>query len=100
MIRPLSSFAVFNVHRRSLIRGNFLVLGSFALSFLLSGFPRSRPTLLMLIPTILAFIGTYDTFRCLRPQHNLHHAGIVLCLVMDMLAICLILFFLFFPYLY
>ncbi len=100
MPRPLSSFAVFNLRRRSLLRGNILVLGSFAASFPLSGFPGTRRTLLLIIPAFLAFYGTFDTVRCMRPQRDLYHAGIVLCLFMDLLAICLILFFLFFPYLF
>ena len=100
MTRPLSSFAVFHLRRRSLLRGNLLVLGSFAASFRISGFPRTRPTLLLIVPAILAFCGTYDTLRCLPPHRSLYHAGIVLCLLMDILAICLILFFLFFPYLF
>jgi hypothetical protein len=99
LTRPLSSFAVFNLHRRSLLRGNLLVLGSFAASFRISDFPRSRATLLLLIPAVFAFLGTFDTLRCVRPHRNLYHAGVVFCLFMDMMAICLILFFLFFPYL-
>ena len=100
MTRPLSSFALFNLHRRSLLRGNLLVLGSFAASFRISDFPRNRATLLLLIPTVLAFLGTFDTLRCVRPHRNLYHAGVMLCLSMDMMATCLILFFLFFPYLF
>lgn len=100
MSRPPSFFAAFNLSRRSLVRGNVLVLGSFAAAFLLSGFPESRATPLLIIPALLATVGTIDTLRCLRPQRDLYHAGIILCLFMDMLALCLILFFLFFPYLF
>ena len=99
LTRPLSSFAVFNLRHRSLLRGNLLVLGSFAASFRLSGFPRSHATLLLLIPAALAIYGMFDTLRCMPARRNLYHAGIMLCLFMDMLAVCLILFFLFFPYL-
>jgi hypothetical protein len=97
--RPLSSFAVFNLRRRSLLRGNILVLGSFAVSFPLSGFPGTRATPLLIIPAVLAFYGTFETLRCMRPQRDLYYAGIILCLFMDLLAVCLILFFLLFPYL-
>jgi hypothetical protein len=100
LLRPLSSFAIFNLRRRSLLRGIILVLGSFAASFPLSGFPGTRRTPLLIIPAVLAFYGAFDTLRCLPPQRNLYHAGITLCLLMDLLAICLILFFLFFPYLF
>ena len=98
--RPLSSFAVFNLRRRSLVRGNLLVLVSFAASFLLSGFPHSRATLLLLIPAALAFLGTFDTVRCIQPRWSFYHGGVILCLFMDILAIYLILFFLLFPYMF
>ena len=98
MIRPLSSFAVFNLRRRSLLRGNLLVLLSFAASFRLSGFPHTRATLLLIVPAALAMLGMFDTFRCMPPHRNLYHGGVMLLLFMDTLAICLILFFLLFPY--
>ena len=98
MPRALSSFAVFNLRRRSLLRGNLLVLSSFAASFRLSDFPRTRATLFLIIPALLAMLGMFDTLRCMQPQRNLYHAGVMLLLFMDMLAICLILFFLLFPY--
>jgi hypothetical protein len=96
--RPLSSLALFNPRRRSLLRGNLLVLGSFAVSFPLSGFPGTRRNLLLLIPAMVALYGTFETARCMRPKQNLYYAGIVLCLFMDLLAVCLISFFLVFPY--
>jgi hypothetical protein len=98
--RPLSSFAVFNLRRRSLIRGNVLVLGSFAASFPLSGFPHTRATPLLIVPTVLAFLGTVDTLRCMQPRRTFYHGGVIFCLLMDVLALCLIIFFLFFPYLF
>jgi hypothetical protein len=100
LTRPLSSLAVFNLHRRSLIRGNLLVLGSFAAAFPLSGFPHNRPTLTLLIPAFLALYGTFDTIRCIQRHRSLYYAGIMLCLFMDMMAVCLILLFLLFPYLF
>jgi hypothetical protein len=97
---PRASFDFFHLNRRSLVRANLLVLGSFAASFYLSGFPGTRRNLLLLLPALLATFGTIDTFRCLTPRRNLYHAGIILCLFMDMLALCLIIFFLLFPYLF
>jgi hypothetical protein len=98
--RPPSSFAVFNLRRPSLLRGNLLVLASFAASFPLSGFPRTRATPLLAIPAVLALLGTIDTMRCMQPRRTFYHGGVIFCLLMDILAICLILFFLFFPYLF
>jgi hypothetical protein len=97
--RPLRSYAVFNLRRRSLVRGNLLVLGSFAAAFRLSDFPRSRATLLLVIPAVIALWGTVDTIRCMQPRWNFYHGGVVLCIYMDLLAIMLILFFLLSPYL-
>ena len=98
--RPLSSFAVFNLRRPSLLRGTLLVLGSFVASFPLSGFPHTRATPLLAIPAVLAFLGTIDTVRCMQPRRTWYHGGVIFCLLMDILALCLILFFLFFPYLF
>jgi hypothetical protein len=98
MSRPLFSRAVFHPRRRSLLRGTLLVVGSFAAAFPLSGFPRSRPTLLLLIPTVLALYGTVDTLRCMQPRWSFYHGGVLLLLYMDLMALCLILFFLLFPY--
>jgi hypothetical protein len=97
--RPLSSFAVFNPRRRSLVRGNLLVLGSFAAAVRLSDFPRSRATPLLGIPALLALVGTFETVRCMQPRWNFYHAGVILCVYMDLMAISLILFLLVSPYL-
>ena len=97
--RPIFSFSVFHLRRRSLLRANLLVLGSFGVSFWLSGFPRTRATLLLAIPAVFAFLGLVETVRCVQPRWNLYHGGIVLLLLMDMMVLCLIFFFLFFPYL-
>jgi hypothetical protein len=88
-----------NPHNRSLLRGNTLVLASFAVAYLLSGFPNDRANPFLVIPTCVAIIGSADTFRCMRRQRwDLQQAGILLCLYMDLLAICLILFLLLYPY--
>ncbi|MGD0799658.1 MAG: permease [Acidobacteriaceae bacterium] len=99
MTRPLSSFAIFNPRRRSLLRGTLLVLGSFAAAFPLSGFPHTRATLLLIIPALLALFGTFDHIRCMQPRWSLYHGGVLLLIYMDLMAVCLILFFLLFPYL-
>ncbi len=82
-----------------MLRGNLLVLSSFASAFPLSGFPHSRATPLLAIPALLALLGTFDTMRCMQPRWNFYHSGVILLIYMDLMVICLILFFLFFPYL-
>ncbi len=83
------------------MRGSVLVLLSLAGAYFLSDFPNARPTLLLIIPTIVVFIGSADTYRCVRSrshQWDLYHAGVLLMLYMDLLAIFLILFLLLYPY--
>jgi hypothetical protein len=99
LTRRLSSYAIFNLRRRSLVRGNLLVVGSLVAAVRLSDFPRSRATLLLVIPTVFALFGTFETIRCMQPRWNFYHGGVLLCIYMDLMAICLILFFLFSPYL-
>lgn len=90
---------VFNPHRTSLLRGSTLVLGSLAIAYLLSGFPNNRANPLLVLPAIAAIIGSADTFRCIRrARWDLFHVGVLLCLYMDLLAVCLILFLLLYPY--
>ena len=98
MSPPLSSYALFNPRRRSLLRGNLLVLGSLLAAIRLSDFPHSRATLLLAITAALAFLGTFETVRCMQPRWNFYHGGVLLCVYMDLLAISLILFLLFSPY--
>jgi hypothetical protein len=98
--RSLRSYRVFDVHRRSLLRGNVLVLGSFLGAVKLSGFPQSRKTLLLVIPAVLAMVGMADTLRCMQRRWNFYHGGVLLCVYMDLMAILMIVFFLLSPYVF
>ena len=90
---------IFNPHKVSLLRGSALVLASLAVAYLLSGFPNDHANAFLILPACVAIVGSADTFRCMRrPQWDLFHAGVLLCLYMDLLAICLILFLLLYPY--
>ena len=82
------------------MRGNLLVLGSLAVSFLLSDFPQDHQNPLLIIPAIVALIGMIDTVRCMPSRWGFYHGGVFLLLLMDMMAVCLIFFFLVFPYLF
>ena len=89
---------ILDLRHKSLSRGNLLVLLSFGAAILLSDFPHNHATLLLLIPTLFAMIGTGETIRCMRRRWNWYHAGVVLCIYMDLMAVCMILFFLVYPY--
>jgi hypothetical protein len=43
-------------------------------------------------------LGTLDTIRCMQRRWNFYHGGVVLCIYMDLMAVCLILFLLLYPY--
>ena len=84
--------------KRSLPRGTVLVLGSLVLAFSLAGFPDDRASLKLIIPTFLAALGTWDTIRCLQHRWSFYHGAVVLLIYMDIMALCMILFLLLFPY--
>ncbi len=90
--------SLFDVRRRSLLRGNLLVLASLGAAFVLSDFPRNRATLLLALPLLTALAGTWDTLRCMRVRWDFFHAGVILCVYMDLMAVCLMVFFLAYPY--
>jgi len=91
-------YAVFNIRARSLVRGTVLVFGSVLLAFLLAGFPNVHGSLLLVLPTALAFWGTWETTRCLRRRWSFYHGGVLLLLYADVLALALILFLFLYPY--
>ena len=88
----------FNPGHRSLVRGSLLVLASLAGAFFLSDFPRDRATLWLVIPSMMAVVGTMDTIRCMQPKWSFYHGGVLLCVYMDLMAITMILFFFLYPY--
>jgi hypothetical protein len=90
--------SILNPRRRSLVRGNVIVLSSLALATLLSGAPHLRTSALLIVPLLGCLIGTVDTVRCLQKRWSFYHGGVLLCLYMDLMAITLVLFFLLYPY--
>ena len=88
----------FNPHFPSLLRGSVLVLISLGLSIRLADFPHNRANAFIALPALLAIAGTIDTIRCMRPRWSFYHGGVLLLIYMDLMAICMILFFLLYPY--
>jgi hypothetical protein len=80
------------------LRGSVLVLGSLVLAFVWAGYPEAHPNPKLILPAVLAFAGTLDTLRCLRLKWSFYHGGVILLLYMDIMAIAMILFLLFYPY--
>lgn len=92
--------ATLHPRHKSLLRGNLLVGGSFVLAILLSHAPRIQANPWIALPLIASFVGTADTLRCIQRRWNFYHAGVILCLYADLMAITLIAFFLLYPYFY
>ena len=92
------SHSIFNLRQRSLTRANLLVVLSLVAAVFLSDFPHNRATLLLVLPALFAIAGTADTVRNIQPRWNFYHAGVILCIYMDLMAVALILFFLIYPY--
>ncbi len=90
----------FNPRFRSVVRGNVLVLVSLAAAFFLSDFPHNRATFLLAIPAVVSIAGTLDTIRCMQRRWSFYHGGVLLCIYMDLMAVSMILFFLFYPYVF
>ncbi len=89
---------LFNPRKRSLIRASLLVLASLGAAILISGFPRNRPTSLLILPALTAIAGTADTVRCMQRRWSFYHGGVLLLIYMDLMALCMILFLLLYPY--
>ncbi len=88
---------IFDLRRRSLARGNLLVLVSLLAAVRLADFPHNRPTFLLAIPLLFALLGTADTVRCMRRVWDFYHAGVILCIYADLMALTIMSFFLLYP---
>jgi hypothetical protein len=91
-------FHLLNPRKRSLPRGMALVLVSLIVAFVLAGFPEDRASLKLIFPTLAASLGTWDTIRCLQHRWSLYHGAVVVLIYMDIMALCMILFLLLYPY--
>jgi hypothetical protein len=83
--------------KRSLVRANLLVLIALLAAFRLSNFPHNHLSYWIVLPLLLSFVGTADTCRCMRTRWSWYHGGVVLCAYMDLMAVCMIAFFLVYP---
>jgi hypothetical protein len=97
MQTPLLSHFL-NPRQPSLLRATLLVLMSLLAAIRLSDFPHNHATPLLILPALVAMAGTADTVRCMQRRWSFYHAGIILCIYMDLMAVAIILFCLFYPY--
>jgi hypothetical protein len=75
-----------------------MVLGSLLLALLIAHPPHLRATPWLILPALGCILGAADTARCMQRRWSFYHGGVILCLYMDLLAITLVVFFLFYPY--
>jgi hypothetical protein len=87
-----------NPRKRSLLRGSLLVLASLAGAIFLSDFPHNHATLLLIVPVLVTIAGTADTVCCMQRRWSFYHGGVLLLIYMDLMALCMVLFFLLYPY--
>ncbi|HEX4154670.1 MAG TPA: permease [Acidobacteriaceae bacterium] len=89
---------VFNLRLHSLLRASALVLGSLVLAIPLSHYPHIQRAPLLIFPLLIAVFGFADTLRCIQRRWSFYHAGVILCIYMDLMTIMLMLFFFLCPY--
>ncbi len=87
-----------NPRKRSLLRGVLLVLLSLGLAVRISGFSIIRTNPWLVVPALIAMIGTADTVRCMQRRWSFYHGGVLLLIYMDLMVLCMILFLLLYPY--
>ena len=90
--------AILNPRVHSLRRACALVLGSLAIGIPLSHYPRIQRAPLLVLPILIAMVGTADTVRCVQRRWSFYHAGVILFIYMDLMTLILLLFFFLYPY--
>lgn len=74
------------------------MLGSLAFAILIAHPPFLRESLWIAPFALASLWGMVETARCVRRRWSFYHAGVMLCLVMDLLAVTMTWFFLLYPY--
>jgi hypothetical protein len=74
------------------------VLSGLVSAILLSNFPDIRTNPFLIFPALIAMAGTADTVRCMQRRWSFYHGGVLLLIYMDLMALCMILFLLLYPY--
>ena len=95
---PHNRRAFFKPRRGSLVAASVVVLASLAAAIWLSNFPHNRATLWLILPALVTCVATVETVRSMRPRWNFYHAGVVLCVYMDLMVVAIILFLLIYPF--
>jgi hypothetical protein len=94
----LRRFPILQLHKRSLVRGTVLALGSLWASFRLSGFPEVHICLWLIAPLLITCAATWDTTRCLQKRWSFYHGGVILLIYVDLMILLMISFLLIAPF--
>ena len=94
----LRRLAIFQLHKKSLVRGTVLALGSLWASFRLSGFPEVHICLWLIAPFLITCAATWDTARCLQKRWSFYHGGVILLIYVDLMILLMISFLLIAPF--
>ena len=89
---------IFQLHKKSLVRGTVLALGSLWASFRLSGFPEVHICLWLIAPLLVTCAATWDTTRCLQKRWSFYHGGVILLIYVDLMILLMISFLLIAPF--
>jgi len=87
-----------NPRKGSPLRGTLVVLASLLIAFRIADFPRNRASLFLALPAAFAILGTIDTVRCMQRRWSFYHAGVILLIYMDLMALFMIFFLFLYPY--
>jgi hypothetical protein len=89
---------ILQLHKKSLVRGTVLALGSLWVSFRLSGFPEVHICPWLIAPLLITCAATWDTTRCLQKRWSFYHGGVILLIYVDLMILLMISFLLIAPF--
>jgi hypothetical protein len=92
--------ALLNPRVHSLPRASLLVLGSLVLAILGSHCPHLQREPLLVFPVLIGIAGTVDTIRCVQKRWSFYHAGVILFIYMDLMAVAMMTFLWLYPFFY
>lgn len=90
--KALIAFPVLNPRNRSLTRSNLLVFGSICFVWPAFRNPVGLCASLLPLAVLVSIIGMLDTARNMRKRWDFYHAGVLLMLYADLMAISLLVF--------
>ena len=91
---------LFNLRRRSLVRGIFLCVAAFLISLRLSGFPDVNALHLshwQIVPVLMSCWSMVETMRCAERTWSLYYAGVLILLYSEVMILGMAVFLFFFP---